>query len=66
MMPEKPIPPHKKRCAKCIYSKRLHTTKTKGSNLRHTYCDYLCMTGERRPCPAEECTAYKGKKRKKK
>lgn len=28
-------------------------------------CDYLLITGHRRPCPAGECTVYKRKARKK-
>ena len=39
----------------CIYGKRFT-----GSLL---YCDYLCMTGSMRPCPADNCTVYKRKKR---
>ena len=29
------------------------------------YCDYLCMTGSMRPCPADKCTVYKRKKKNK-
>ena len=39
----------------CMYGK-----KFTGAVL---YCDYLGMTGKMRPCPAENCTVYKRKKR---
>ena len=39
----------------CMYGRRLT-----GSVF---YCDYLGMTGSMRPCPAENCTVYKRKKR---
>ena len=41
----------------CMYGK-----KFAGSVL---YCDYLGMTGSMRPCPAENCTVYKRKKKNK-
>lgn len=28
------------------------------------YCDYLCMEGKMRPCPAGKCTVYKRKTQK--
>ena len=52
---------HKKKCAKCKYSKRFNSYKTvNGENI---YCDYLLMTLSRRPCPAENCTVFEPKKR---
>lgn len=41
----------------CIYGKRFT-----GVGL---YCDYLGMTGSMRPCPADNCTVYKRKKKNK-
>lgn len=39
-----------KRCEKCIYSKKFNSMSL-------PYCDYLCMTGKIRPCPAGDgCT----------
>lgn len=36
-------------CDKCAFRKIFHTV--------YRYCDYLCMTNERRPCPAGDgCT----------
>ena len=50
-------PEHKKRCKKCIYSKVAYF----GGKM--IYCDYYLMTNTLRPCPPEDCTVYKGKKR---
>ena len=51
-----------KHCDNCIYRKKF--------SFNTPYCDYLCMTGKRRPCPGgDECTAkvtrrvYRKKKR---
>lgn len=46
---------HKKRCKQCIYRYR-------GTGGAGCYCQYILVTGHRRPCPAEDCKVYeKGK-----
>jgi hypothetical protein len=59
------IPPHKKRCVTCKYSGCMHTSKNQ-SSLGSVYCDYIGVTGNRRPCPAENCTVYEPEKKKRK
>lgn len=47
---------HKARCSKCVY----HTKLSGG-----VVCQYILVEGERRPCPAKDCTVYiKGAQRK--
>ena len=49
---------HKRKvCSKCVYSKGFyHKTPQYIGDL---YCDYMCMTGKLRPCPAAQCTEFK-------
>ena len=45
---------HKKKCAKCVY----HTKISGGYALLNVACNYILITGQRRPCPAIGCTAF--------
>lgn len=60
-----PAPPHKKRCATCKYHGRLFAVSRKSDVSHAIFCDYIGATGNRRPCPAAECTVYEPKVRKK-
>lgn len=47
-----------KKCEKCKYRNRFYFPSIV------YYCDYLCMTGKRRPCEAgDTCTAYQEKEK---
>lgn len=46
----------RKSCRGCIYHKQL-------SNEGIRYCDYLCMTGTPRGCPAAKCLRKEKKTR---
>ena len=45
-------------CKGCVYCRPLWTT----TSCKYLACHYLLDTGEKRPCPAENCTVKKTKK----
>ena len=49
------------KCSKVIKTCEYSFSPTTG----FTFCDYLCKTGNRRGCPAEQCDKYVKKKRNK-
>ena len=52
---------HKLRCKQCIY----HSCASGAVSLWNIYCQYILVTGRRRPCPANSCTVFvKGKPKK--
>lgn len=47
-----------KKCLTCKYSGAL-SSRTDVSALRNTYCNYIGITGIKRPCKAgKDCTVY--------
>lgn len=50
-----------KKCSRCTYRRQMSTLKVKGGS---TCCAYCIVTGERRPCPADDnCTVFKRRKK---
>lgn len=46
-------------CMKCKYSKSFYRDGFRNPNRAGSvYCDYLLMTGQSRPCPADQCTVF--------
>ncbi|MBR2189303.1 MAG: hypothetical protein IJ860_07860 [Eubacterium sp.] len=58
----------KQLCVKCAYSGTIGSGagKSGADRANYTFCDYLCITKSMRPCPAEDCTVYKPRRRKRK
>lgn len=55
-------PEWKKRCAKCKYSSFDRDGITPAVRDLHIICNYIIVTGQKRPCRGENCTVFKEKR----